>query len=116
MKLLIRLEELGIFCLSILSLYKLGINFGWWLNLLLFLSPDIGMLGYAANSKLGAITYNLFHHKAVAGIVTMLGVLQGNDYMLFAGLILFAHSSFDRVLGFGLKYPDNFKHTNIGYM
>lgn len=27
-----------------------------------------------------------------------------------------AHSTFDRVLGYGLKYPDSFKHTSIGYI
>ncbi|MCY7293028.1 MAG: DUF4260 domain-containing protein [Ferruginibacter sp.] len=42
--------------------------------------------------------------------------MQTNDYLLFAGLLFLAHSSFDRILGYGLKYPDNFKHTNVGYM
>lgn len=116
MRTLIRLEEFSIFCLSVFLLFKLGLSFGWWLNILLFLSPDIGMLGYAVNTKVGAVTYNLLHHKAVAAIVLVAGILQGDDYLLFAGLILFAHSSFDRVLGFGLKYSDDFRHTNIGYM
>ena len=74
------------------------------------------MLGYIVNTKIGAYSYNIFHHKAVAGIFLMLGFLLSDNYFLLAGLLLLAHSSFDRILGYGLKYTDNFKHTNLGYM
>jgi hypothetical protein len=30
-----------------------------------------------------------------------------------AGLIMIAHISMDRALGFGLKYPDDFGHTHL---
>jgi hypothetical protein len=116
MKNLIKLEELGIFAVSVVLLYKLGIHLSWWLYIILFLSPDIGMLGYIVNTKVGAITYNFLHHKAIAGIVLILGLFQSDNYLLLAGLLLFAHSSFDRVLGYGLKYPDNFKHTSVDYL
>jgi hypothetical protein len=114
MKTLIKLEEAGIFVLSVFLLSKLDIHPGWWLYVILFFSPDIGMLGYLVNTRVGAITYNVFHHKAVAAIVLIVGIVRSDNYFLLAGLLLFAHSSFDRVLGYGLKYPDNFKHTNIG--
>ena len=116
MRNLIRLEETGVFLLAVFLLYKLNIHLSWWLYLLLFFSPDIGMLGYSINPKIGAFTYNFFHHKAVAVIILIPGIFQSNDYLLLAGLLLLAHSSFDRVLGYGLKYPDNFKHTNLGYL
>jgi hypothetical protein len=116
MKNLIKLEELGILALSIFLLYKLNIHLSWWLYIILFLSPDIGMSGYLINTRVGAFTYNFFHHKAVASILLILGMLQSNDYLLLVGLLLLAHSSFDRVLGYGLKYNDNFKHTNVGYL
>jgi hypothetical protein len=29
---------------------------------------------------------------------------------------LLGHSSFDRVLGYGLKYDDDFKHTHLGWI
>jgi hypothetical protein len=114
MKTLIKLEETGIFMLSVFLLYKLDIHLSWWLYVSLFFSPDIGMLGYLVNTRVGAFTYNIFHHKAVAAIVLVFGIARSDDYFLLTGLLLFAHSSFDRVLGYGLKYPDNFKHTNIG--
>ncbi|MEP7238833.1 MAG: DUF4260 domain-containing protein [Ferruginibacter sp.] len=116
MKSLIKLEELGVFALSVFLLYKLNMHISWWLYIILFFSPDIGMIGYLINTKVGAVTYNLFHHKAVGSILIILGVFQTNDYWLFAGLLFLAHSSFDRILGYGLKYTDSFKHTNVGYM
>ncbi len=116
MKSLIKFEEMGVFALSIFFLYKLNMHISWWLYIILFLSPDIGMVGYLVNTKVGAVTYNLFHHKAVGCILILLGIIQTNDYLLFAGIIFLAHSSFDRILGYGLKYPDSFKHTNVGYM
>ena len=116
MKNLIKLEELGIFALSIYLLFQMDMGISWWLYVLLFFAPDIGMVGYLVNTKVGAVTYNLLHHKALASLLLILGFWQSNDTLLMVSLILFTHSSFDRVLGFGLKYPDNFKHTSLGYM
>ena len=114
MKNLIKLEELGILVISIYLIYKLNMDLSWWLYLILFFSPDIGMIGYLINTKVGAVTYNLLHHKATGVVLLMFGMYQLNDYLLLAGLLLLAHSSFDRILGYGLKYPDSFKHTSIG--
>ena len=37
------------------------------------------------------------------------------DVLTSIGLLLVAHSSFDRMLGYGLKFPDDFKHTSLGW-
>lgn len=74
------------------------------------------MLGYVVNTKIGAISYNLFHHKGVALAVAAIGFYTLSDWTLFAGIILFGHSAMDRFMGYGLKYPDNFKHTHLGYI
>ena len=37
-----------------------------------------------------------------------------HDTMLLVGILLFAHSCFDRVWGYGLKYTDSFQHTHLG--
>ena len=116
MKNSIKLEEIGMFAVSVLLLYKLNFHISWWLYPILFFSPDIGILGYIANARIGAFSYNLFHHKAIAAILLIIGIFQSIDYLLFAGLILFAHSSFDRILGFGLKYPDSFNHTSLDHL
>src|SRR5947208_12174218 len=116
MKNIIKLEELAIFAAALFLLYQFHLHVSWWLYAILFFSPDIGMLGYLINTKVGAITYNFFHHKAVAITVIALGYFLKNDAAVLYGLIMLAHSSFDRLLGYGLKYPDDFKHTSIGYL
>jgi len=30
--------------------------------------------------------------------------------------VLYGHSSFDRLCGYGLKYVDDFKHTHLGWI
>ena len=55
MKHIIQLEELGLFALAIFGLHSQPLQFSWWVWILLFLLPDLGMLGYLINSKIGAI-------------------------------------------------------------
>src|SRR5215467_7847856 len=116
MKTLIKLEELAMFTLSIFLMTRLSIHLDWWLYILLFFSPDIGAIGYLFNTKIGAITYNLFHHKAIAIGFYIAGIVTQNEYLQFVGLLLFGHSSFDRIFDYGLKYPDHFKHTHLGFL
>ncbi|MGB4849957.1 MAG: DUF4260 family protein, partial [Saprospiraceae bacterium] len=61
MKYMIQLEELGLMAIAILGLYLQPIQFTWWIWILLFFSPDLGMIGYLINTKIGAVTYNLLH-------------------------------------------------------
>lgn len=112
MKFILKLEELAMLLLAI-YLYSL-LDYSWWLFAALFLAPDLGMLGYLVNTKTGAFTYNFFHHKGVAIAFYLAGVLLNMPVCMFIGIVMFAHSSFDRVLGYGLKYPDNFKNTHLG--
>ncbi|MEP7376143.1 MAG: DUF4260 domain-containing protein [Chitinophagaceae bacterium] len=116
MKYVIKLEELAQTILGIGLLSFLPFQFGWWLWVLLFFSPDIAMLGYVINKKTGGVTYNIFHHKGIAIAVTITGFLLKNDTLMLAGVLLFAHASFDRIWGYGLKYMDDFKHTHLGWV
>jgi hypothetical protein len=112
MKRLIQLEELLMLGLGIYLFSQL--DYAWWLFAVLFLSPDLSMVGYLASPQVGAFTYNLVHHKGTGVVVYVLGAMLANPALLFAGSLLFAHSSFDRVFGYGLKYPDAFQHTHLG--
>ncbi|WP_435579013.1 DUF4260 domain-containing protein [Gilvibacter sp.] len=112
MKLSLKLEELAQFGLAI-YLFSL-LDFAWWWFPALLLTPDVGMLGYLVNPKIGALTYNLFHHKGVALAVYLLGVILESQELLLVGCILFGHSAMDRILGYGLKYPDSFQNTHLG--
>lgn len=112
MRTVLKLEEAGMLLLSV-YLFSL-LNFDWWWYLALFLAPDIGMLGYIINTKTGAFTYNILHHKGIAILVYVLGIYTGSELLQLIGLIMFGHAAFDRVLGYGLKYSDSFKHTHLG--
>ncbi|MFD2570691.1 DUF4260 domain-containing protein [Spirosoma soli] len=112
MKTLLKLEELALFlgCIYLFS----RLTFAWWWFPALLLLPDISMIGYLINPAVGAVTYNLVHHKALGIIIGLVGLMMGNQTLMLAGIILVAHSSMDRVAGYGLKYFDSFKHTSLG--
>ncbi len=112
MKYVLKLEELAMFlaCLG----FRLANGDPWWTYILLLVGPDISMLGYLINPKFGAFSYNLFHHKAVAILVLIAGILLDSQAGILFGVILFGHSSMDRVFGFGLKHTDDFKNTHLG--
>ena len=113
MKQLLQTEELFQFLASIVALYFLPVHVYWWVWIILFLLPDISMLGYLLNTGVGAISYNLFHHKGIALIITALGFYYGLLWLEVTGIVLFGHAAMDRVLGYGLKYSDSFKHTHL---
>ena len=114
MKTILKLEELAMTAIAVylLSIYNLGLSF--WIWLFLFFTPDIGMLGYLINTSIGSIVYNLFHHKGIALVLVAAGYYLHIDIIIATGILLFAHASFDRIWGYGLKYPDNFKNTHLG--
>lgn len=112
MKNLLQLEELGQFGFAIFLFTQL--EFKWWLFPLCLLLPDISMVGYLINPKIGAWLYNFFHHKLLAIIVLILGFWLKIPIVGFTGIILLAHSAMDRIFGYGLKFEDDFKHTHLG--
>ena len=114
MKSILKLEELALTAVALyaLSFHLLGLS--PWLWVLLFFAPDISMLGYLVNAKVGAITYNLFHHRGIALLVLAAGYFAKAEIGVSIGILLFAHASFDRILGYGLKYASDFKDTHLG--
>ena len=111
MKYLLKLEEALMFALSIFLFSKL--EYAWWLFPVLIFTPDLSMLGYLGGMKLGAQTYNFIHLKALGIGILILGMFLASQPLQLAGLILFGHSSMDRILGYGMKYPDAFQHTHL---
>ena len=101
MKTLIKLEELAFLVLSFYLF--LALDYAWWWFPLLFFVPDVSMIGYLINSKVGALAYNFIHHKALAILLYLFGSLTRLAVLQLAGLVMFGHSSLDRVLGFELQ-------------
>lgn len=112
MKNLIRLEEFALFGLAFWFILPLG--YAWWWFFLLLLTPDLSALGYLINPRVGALTYNLVHHRGVAAVLIVTGALSSQPALQFAGWLLFGHSSMDRAFGYGLKYQDSFHNTHLG--
>ncbi len=112
MKLLLNLEEAAQFIGSYLFTLYLGID--WWMFFAWLLAPDLSMIGYVVNTKVGAFTYNLVHHKGIAILTIIAGIYLASVNIQFAGWLLLGHSAMDRMFGYGLKYADNFKHTHLG--
>lgn len=112
MKNLLKLEEFGQFLFSIILFNQL--DYAWWVFPACILLPDLSMIGYAFNTKTGAWVYNFFHHKLIAIAVIGLGFWLNNSLLTLVGVILFGHSSMDRMFGYGLKFEDSFQNTHLG--
>ena len=113
MKYLLQAESIVPFILSVFLLNTLPMHFAWWAWTLIFLAPDISMIGYIVNNKVGTYTYNFFHHQMIAIIVWGIGLWLHQPYVELAGLVLLGHSSLDRVMGYGLKTGEGFKFTHL---
>lgn len=107
-----RLEGLFIFLLAIFVYFKLEGN--WLLFILLLFLPDISMVGYIKDAKLGAFIYNLGHNLVLPIVFFIFGVILNIELLTFLGLIFGAHVGLDRALGFGLKEKTGFKDTHLG--
>jgi len=112
MSTLIRLEELGFFIFSIYLFSHLP--YPWWAFPLLLFVPDISILGYMINPEAGSYLYNFIHHRGIAVILYICGALLNRPLMALMGLMLFSHSTLDRVFGYGLKYTSSFHDTHMG--
>lgn len=109
---LLRLEGLAALIAAVAAYRSLGGGWGWFA--LLFLVPDLSMLGYLVGARGGCICYNAAHSYLGAAL------LGGAAYSLRSAslgelaLIWCAHVGFDRALGYGLKYATAFTDTHLG--
>lgn len=86
---------------------------GWGLFALLFLVPDVFMLGYLGGPRLGAAIYNVGHSTILPFGMIGLGLMLPGTAVFAVGLIWMAHVGIDRALGYGLKYATGFKQTHL---
>ena len=111
---LLKLEAALLFIATLL-LYS-HLHLSWLLFAILFLAPDLSMLGYLAGPRTGAALYNLAHTYATPLIVLATALRLHRTPFIAAALIWIAHIAIDRVLGYGLKYPTHFKDTHLQHL
>jgi hypothetical protein len=86
----------------------------WWFFGILILAPDLSMLGYLKDPRVGAWLYNLAHSYALPVIAAAIGYGFNLRVVLGCAIIWFAHIAADRALGYGLKLPISFHDTHLG--
>ncbi len=110
---LLRLEALVVLvagCIAYQHLYP----HHWGLFALLFFVPDVSLLGYLRPAnKASAAFYNLVHCYVLPLALGLLAWERGGVLGGQVALIWMAHISFDRCLGYGLKFPESFRYTHI---
>ena len=111
-KLILQLEGLVLFASSLAAFLYLKQSV--WIFAGMFLVPDLSMAAYLAGPKSGAIVYNVFHTTNVPLLLAIYGVLFGAMFALALASIWLAHIGLDRAIGYGLKYPTDFKDTHLG--
>jgi hypothetical protein len=109
---LLRLEGLTAFVGAVLLYAHQG--YSGVAFVLLLLLPDLSMIGYLVNPRIGSLTYNAVHFYTLPALLIALGLVGGIPMVVQLGLIWFAHIGMDRVSGYGLKYPTQFKDTHLG--
>jgi hypothetical protein len=65
------------------------------------------------NPRVGAATYNFAHTLTIPVTLLVAGYLLHWHPAPPLAIIWVAHIAFDRLLGYGLKYPPSFKGTHI---
>lgn len=111
-RLILRLEGLALLALGTLVFFQTGLS--WWLYALLFFTPDLSFVGYAAGPKAGSALYNAAHTTIGPALLTGLGLTTTDSVLLGLAALWAAHIGFDRVLGYGLKYGTAFSDTHLG--
>ncbi|MFC4558988.1 DUF4260 domain-containing protein [Virgibacillus kekensis] len=108
---ILHVEGLAVLILSVFFYFSL--DFSWVLFVVLLFIPDISMIGYMYNTSVGAIFYNIFHSYILPIAVVGIGTLFSVPVLLAVGLIWISHIGMDRMIGYGLKYPTDFKDTHM---
>ena len=107
----LRLEGSAI-ALAAAGVYQISAG-SWLLFAVLFLVPDLFMLGYVRNAKVGARVYNLGHTYVAPFVLLVVWFAVSTPAVLWVTCIWTAHIGFDRALGYGLKDTSGFKNTHL---
>lgn len=110
-RLLLHLEGAAVLITALIFYGQNG--YSWWQFALLLLAPDLSALGYLHSQAIGSLGYNVVHTTVLPIALALLSLLLNMDLGLQLALIWLAHIGMDRMVGYGLKYPDGFKITHF---
>ena len=109
---LLRLEGLVVFAAATTIYFVDGGS--WLLFLVLFLAPDVSMVGYVVDARIGAMAYDVVHTALLPAVLLAGTWYVGWPLGVGLALIWLAHLGADRAVGYGLKYPDaDFSETHL---
>ena len=111
-KLFLRLEGHALFAASLAAFIYLKQSY--WIFAALFLVPDLCLAFYFIGPRRGAVVYNICHSTIGPWLLAIYGVLAGELFAQVIASVWVAHIGFDRVIGYGLKYPSDFRDTHLG--
>lgn len=109
---ILRSEGLVFFVAAVWAYATVGAS--WVMFALLLLVPDVFMAGYARDSRVGALVYNIGHTYVVPFVLLCAFLALREPILLPVAIIWTAHIAMDRMLGFGLKLDTGFKDTHLG--
>lgn len=113
MQQIVSLESVFVAVLVAVFYVSVG-GYDWYWLILAFPIFDISMVGYAINTKMGAVTYNIGHSIIGPAILSTIYVFTDINWMLFVASLWLFHIFIDRALGYGLKHSTSFRHTHLG--
>jgi hypothetical protein len=80
----------------------------------MFLVPDFSLGGYLLpNKRVAALLYNAIHSYLLAIVLAFTAWRLADVRLKQIAAIWIAHIAFDRLLGYGLKFPQAFEPTHI---
>jgi hypothetical protein len=82
---LLRLEAAVLLALAVF--FYATYSSSWWLFAMLLLAPDVGMLGYLANPRVGALVYHVFHTYLLPWGLVVVGVLTRSEATPSVGIV-----------------------------
>lgn len=110
-RMLLHIEGLSVFIAAIALYGQQG--YSWLAFALLLLAPDLAIIGYALNQRVGSIAYNVLHTYSLPLLLGLLSLFFGWSLGPQLALIWLAHIGMDRTVGYGLKYTSGFKDTHL---
>ncbi len=110
---ILKVEGLALLVASV-YFYFAHADGGWIMFAVLLLAPDVSLLGFVTeDNRIGAVIYNAVHNYVLVAGLIVIGAALDSSLAVQLGLILAAHVSMDRAIGYGLKYTTHFKHTHL---